>query len=154
MKNLNNLEVLAKEIDNRVIEDGTLFIDKKNKKKMLLVLIGIFVLLILLSQIGENKKVSLLFQKVENSLISLYKENNAFFWLAVICIHFGGSVTSIPTHIVTSIVTYQIVKSFWICYIILTTSSILGTTLCYVIYQRNIKLFSKMKKYPLVLIMK
>ena len=75
--------------------------------------------------------------------------------MIVTLLQFGGSITSIPTHIITSVVTYYITKNFLLCYLFLATSSFIGTGACYWIYY-NLwsEFFKKMETYPLAQVLK
>lgn len=147
------------DIEERVKEDGDnqkeLMFQTNQKKKSLLILLFLVVITYVFFEIGDSDSFANFIKNTERSLKITYKTRPVVFWLTVFVAQFGGSVTSIPTHVFTSIVTYYIVRNFLLCYVILCSISIFGTFVCYLIYIFFYdRVFKKMKNFPLTKILK
>lgn len=147
------------DIEERIKEDDhnnkDLMFKQGSKLNSVIFLIVVFIVCFVFFYIGDSESFTNFVKKSEKKLKTLYKENYLAFWFIIFIAQFGGSITSVPTHVVNSVVTYYIVRDFMKCFLILCTLSIFGTFVCYLIYNCFYeRIFKKMKNFPLTKILK
>ena len=131
----STLEDIEERVKQEDVNAQDLFYEGSQKKSPFKILVYLTLLGLLFVFIGESKSFQNFIKQTEKNLSVLYQQHNIIFWGIVFVSQFFGSITSVPTHVITSVVTYYIVRNFFKCFMFLFSVSLFGTFICYWIYK-------------------